>query len=143
MVGVLPIDLLRYSSALVERRKGLIHSSHPHTIVCVRTPYYEHATCPRSLFGGNGTTTMCSSFYTLHSFAGKWWCVEDTLHQVSTGSRRSSFRRLLHVLPSYDIAVNMRSFCQRTLPQSDGSSLYYMCYRLEETAEQIPNPCPL
>ena len=26
----------------MSRRKGLVHSSPPHTIVCVRTPYYEN-----------------------------------------------------------------------------------------------------
>ena len=41
-VGVLPSDRHRYSSALVARRKGLVHSSLPHTIVGVRTPSYEN-----------------------------------------------------------------------------------------------------
>ena len=41
-VGVLPSDRLLYSSASVARRKGLVHSSPPHTIVGVRTPYYEN-----------------------------------------------------------------------------------------------------
>ena len=41
-VGVLPSDRHRYSSASVARRKGLVHSSPPHTIVGVRTPSYEN-----------------------------------------------------------------------------------------------------
>ena len=41
-VGVLSNRLLRYWSASVARRKGLVHSSPPHTIVGVRTPYYEN-----------------------------------------------------------------------------------------------------
>ena len=40
-VGVLPSDRLRYSSASVARRRGLVHSLPPHTIVGVRTPHYE------------------------------------------------------------------------------------------------------
>ena len=40
-VGVLPSDRLLYSSASVARRKCLVRSSLPHTIVGVRTPYYE------------------------------------------------------------------------------------------------------
>ena len=41
-VGVLPSDRLLYSSASVARRKCLVRSSLPHTIVGVRTTYYEN-----------------------------------------------------------------------------------------------------
>ena len=41
-VDVLPSDRLPYSAASVARRKGLVCSSPPHTIVGVRTPYYEN-----------------------------------------------------------------------------------------------------
>ena len=41
-VCVQPSDRLLYSSASVARRKCLVGSSLPHTIVGVRTPYYEN-----------------------------------------------------------------------------------------------------
>ena len=41
-VGVQPSDRLLYSSASVARRKCLVHSSLPHAIVGVRTPYHEN-----------------------------------------------------------------------------------------------------
>ena len=41
-VSVLPSDRLLYSSASVARRKGLVRSLPPHTIVGIRTPYYEN-----------------------------------------------------------------------------------------------------
>ena len=141
-VGVLPSDRLLYSSASVARRKCLVHSSLPHTIVGVRTPYYEKHVCSLSSFGGSDTATGCGSFYTLHSFTGRWWCVEKALHQISAGSRCLSFCCLLDVLTSHDIASNLRSSRQRTLPQSDSTSFEQRGNRSEETTEQTSKPVP-
>ena len=115
-IGVLPSDRLLYSSASVARRKCLVRSSLPHTIVGVRTPYYEKHVCSLSSFHGSDTATRGGSFYTLHSFTGRWWCVEKALHQISAGSRCPSFCRLLYVLTSHAIASNRRSSRRRTLP---------------------------
>ena len=51
MLGVLPSDHLLYSSASVARRKYIVRSSPPHTIVGVETPYYENTSvrCRRLL----------------------------------------------------------------------------------------------
>ena len=84
----------------------------------------------------------CGSFYTLHSFTGRWWCVEEALHQISAGSRCSSFCRLLDVLTSHDIASNLRSSRQRTLPQSDSTSSDQRGNRSEETTEKTSKPVP-
>ena len=139
-VGVLPSDRPLYSSASVARRKGLVHSSPPHTIVGVRTPYYEKHVCSLSSLDGNDTATRCGSFYTINSFTGWWWCVEEALHQISAGNRCSSFCCLLDVLTSHDIASNLRSSRQRTLPQSDSTSSDQWGNRSEETTEQTSKP---
>ena len=95
-----------------------------------------------SLFGGSDTATGCGSFYTLHSFTGRWWCVEKALHQISAGSRCPSFCCLLDVLTSHDIASNLRSSRQRTLPQSDSTSFDQRGNRSEETTEQTSKHVP-
>ena len=51
-VGVLPSGRLLYSSASVARRKDLVRSSHPHTVVGVRTPYYENTSVRCRLLTG-------------------------------------------------------------------------------------------
>ena len=140
-VGVQPIDRLLYSSGSVARRKCLVHSSLPHTTVGVRTPYYENTSfrCRRLV----GVTRRRGAVrYTLYSFTGRWWCVEKALHQISAGSRCPSFCCLLDVLTSHDIASNLRSSRQRTLPQSDSTSFDQRGNRSEETTEQTSKPVP-
>ncbi len=69
-----------------------------------------------------------------------WWCSEKLLHQMSSGSRRSSFCRLLNVPTSHDIAGNLSSSRQCTLSQSEGPSFNQWSNRSEETAEQTAEP---
>ena len=92
-----------------------------HDCRCTNAILRKHI-CSLSSFDGSDVTTRCGSFYTLHSFTGRWWCVEEALHHISAGSRCPSFCRLLDVLTSHDIDSNLRSSRQRTLPQSDSTS---------------------
>ena len=103
-----------------------------HDCRCTNAILRKHV-CSLSSFGGSDTPTGCGSFYTLHSFTGRWWCVEKALHQISAGSRCPSFCCLLDVLTSHDIASNLRSSRQRTLPQSDSTSFDQRGNRSEET----------
>ena len=145
-VGVLPSDRLLHSSASVARRKCLVMSSSlftpSHDCRCTNAILRKQI-CSVWSFGGSDTATGCGSFYTLHSFTGRWWCVEKALHQISAGSRCPSLCCLLDVLTSHDIASNLRSSRQRTLPQSDSTSFDQRGNRSEETNEQTSNPCPL
>ena len=99
--------------------------------------------CSLSSFDGSDTATRGGSCYTLHSFTGRWWCVEKALHQISAGRRWPSFCRLLDVLTSHDFASNLRSSRQHTLPQSDSTSSDQRGNRSVETAEQTSKPLPL
>ena len=117
------------------------HFTPSHDCRCTNAILRKHV-CSLSLFDGSDTATRGSSFYTLHSFTGRWWCVEKVLHQISAGSRCPSFCRLLDVLTSHDIASNLRSSRQRTLPQSDSTSSDQRGNRSEETAEQTSKPVP-
>ena len=112
-----------------------------HDCRCTNAILRKHV-CSLSSFGGSDTPTGCGSFYTLHSFTGRWWCVEKALHQISAGSRCPSFCCLLDVLTSHDIASNLRSSRQRTLPQSDSTSFDQRGNRSEETTEQTSKPVP-
>ena len=128
-VGVLPSDCL-------------VHSSLPHTIVGVRTPYYENTSVRCRRLVGVARRRGAVRFYKLHSFTGRWWCVEKALHQISAGSRCPSFCCLLDVLTSHDIASNLHSSRQRTLPQSDITSFDQRGNRSGETTEQTSKPVP-
>ena len=99
--------------------------------------------CSLSSFGGSDTPTGCGSFYTLHSFTGRWWCVEKALHHISAGSRCPSFCCLLDVLTSHDIASNLRSSRQRTLPQTTAPRLIRGATVRRRPLNKLPNPCPL
>ena len=112
-----------------------------HDCRCTNAILRKHV-CSLSSFGGSDTPTGCGSFYTLHSFTGRWWRVEKALHQISAGSRCPSFCCLLDVLTSHDIASNLRSSRQRTLPQSDSTSFDQRGNRSEETTEQTSKPVP-
>ena len=143
-VGVQPSDRLLYSSASVARRKCLVHSSlftPSHDYRCTNAILRKHV-CSLSSFGGSDTATGCGSLYTLHSFTGRWWCVEKALHQISAGSRCPSFCCLLDVLTSHNIASNLRSSRQRTLPQSYSTSFDQRGNRSGETTEQTSKPVP-
>ena len=112
-----------------------------HDCRCTNAILRKHVWSPSS-FDGSGTATRCGSFYTLHSFIGRWWCVEEALHHISAGSRCPSFRRILDVLTSHDIAGFLRSSRQRTFPQSDSTSSDQRGNRSEETTEQTSKPVP-
>ena len=113
-----------------------------HDCRCTNAILRKHV-CSLSSFGGSDTATGCGSFYTLHSFTGRWWCVEKALHQISAGSRCPSFCCLLDVLTSHHIASNLRSSRQRTLPQSDSTSLIRGATVRRRPLNKLPNPRPL
>ena len=134
-----PSSILVCVGGTAKRSSSLFTPSHD--CRCTNAILRKHV-CSLSSFDGSDTATRCGSFYALHSFTGRWWCVEEALHQISTGSRCSSFCRLLDVLTSHDIASNLRSSRQRTLPQSDSTSSDQRGNRSEETAEQTSKPVP-
>ena len=103
-----------------EKVEFALHPPPPHDCGCTNAILRKHV-CLLSSFDGCDTVTRCGLFYTLHPFTGRWWCVEEALLQISAGSRCPSFCRLLDVLTSHDIACNLRSSRQRTLPQSDST----------------------
>ena len=142
-VGVLPSDSLLYSSASVARRNkssSLFTSSHD--CRCTNAILRKHV-CSLSSLDGSDTATRCGSFYTIHSFTGRWWCVEEALHQISAGSRCPSFCRLIDVLASHDIAINLRSSRQHTLPQTTEPLLIRGATVRRRPLNKLPNPCPL
>ena len=109
----------RPSSILVCVGGTAKRSSSPFTpsydCLCTNAILRKHV-CSLSSFDGSDTSTRCGPFYTLHSFTRRWWCIEEALHHISSCSRCPSFCRLLYVLTSHDIASNLHSSRQRTLP---------------------------
>ncbi len=107
-VGVLPSDRLRYSSKSVERRKRLVRSSPSHTIVGVRTPYYENTSVRCRILMGVTRRRGATRFIRFTRLPGgggvlRKLCVIFLLAAVALRCR------LLDVLNSHDIASNLRS----------------------------------
>ena len=46
-----------------------------HDCLCTNAILRKHV-CSLSSFDGSDTSTRCGPFYTLHSFTGRWWCIE-------------------------------------------------------------------
>ena len=117
-------SLQRSSSILVciggTAKRSISLFTPSHDCRCTNAILRKHV-CSLSSFDGRDTATRFGSFYTLHSFTGRWWCVEKALHHIYAGSRCPSFCRHLDVLTSHDIASNLHSGSQRTLSQSDRS----------------------
>ena len=123
--------------------KNLVRSSPPsHDCRCTNAILRKHV-CSLSSFDGSDTAMRCGSFYTIHSFTGRWWCVEEALHPISAGSRCPSFCRLTEVLASHDIAINLRSSRQRTLPQTTAPLLIRGATVRRRPLNKLPKPCPL
>ena len=132
-----PSSILVCVGGTAKRSSSLFIPSHD--CRCTNAILRKHV-CSLSSFDGSDTATRCGSFYTLHSFTGRWWCVGEALHQISAGSRCPSFCRLLDVLTNHDIASNLRSSRQRTLPLCDSTSSDQRGNRSEETTEQTSKP---
>ena len=90
-----PSSILVCVGGTAKRSSSLFTPSHD--CLCTNAILRKHI-CSLSSFDGSDTATRCGSFYTLHSFTGRWWCVEEALHHISAGSRCPSFCRLLDVL---------------------------------------------
>ena len=123
-----PSSILVCVGGTVKISSSLFTLSHDYR--CTNAILRKHV-CSLSSFGGSDTATRYGSFYTFHSFTGRWWCVEKALHQISAGSRCLSFCCLLDVLTSHDIASNSRSSLIR------GATVR------GRPLNKLPNPCPL
>ena len=134
-----PSSILVCVGATAKRSSSLFIPSHD--CRCTHDILRKHV-CSLSSFDGSDTATRCDSFYTLHSCTGRWWCVDEALRQIYTGSRCPSLCRLLDVITSLDIASNLRSSRQRTLPQGDSISSDQRGNRSEENTEQTSKPVP-
>ena len=134
-----PSSILVCVGGTAKRSSSLFTPSHD--CRCTNAILRKHV-CSLSPFVVSDTATTCGSFYTLHSFTGRRWHSEQTLHYISSGRRRPSFCCLLDVVASHDNAGNLRSSRQRTLSQREGPSLYQRCNRSEETAEQASKTMP-
>ena len=138
-VGVLPSDRLLYSSASVAQGKmssSLFTSSHD--CRCTNAILRKHV-CSLSSFGGSETATRCGTFYTLHSFTGRWWCVENACIIFLPAAVAFRFAAFLTFSP----ATTSPAICrQRTLPQSDSTSSDQRGNRSEETTEQTSKAMP-
>ena len=129
--------------ASVARRKCLVHSSLHHMIVGVRTPYYENTSVRcRRLVGvtRRRVAVRCIRFTRLPGGGGvlRRLCI-----RMLPAAAALRFAAFLTFLPANDIASNLRSSRQRTLPQSDSTSFAQRGNRSEENTEQTSKPGPL
>ena len=126
---------------MVARRKGLVHSSLPHTIVGVRTPSYENTSNRGRRLLEMTRRRGVARFIRFTRLPGGG----GVLRRISIGSLPAAvalrFAAFL-TLTSHDIASNLRSSRQRTLPQRNSTSSDQRGNRSEETAEQTSKPVP-
>ena len=141
-VGVQPSDRLLYSSGSVARRKCLVHSSLPHTIVGVRTPYYENTSVRCRRLVGVTRRRGAVRFIRFTRLPGGGGVLRRLCIIFLPAAVCPSFCCLLDALTSHDIASNLRSSRQRTLPQSDSTSFDQSGNRSDETTEQTSKPVP-
>ena len=142
-VGVQPSDRLLYSSGSVARRKCLVHSSLPHTIAGVRTPILRKHVCSLSSFGGSDTATGCGSFYTLHSFTGRWWCVEKACIRFRPAAVALRFAAFLTFLPATTSPAICAPVASARFPKATAPRLIRGATVRRRPLNKLPNPCPL
>ena len=129
-VGVLPSDRLLYSSA--SRRKGLVHSSNPHTIVGVRTPYYEN------------TSVRCRRLMGVTRRRGAARFIRFTLLPGGGGVLRRFCIRFLPAAVALRFAAFLTFLPATTSPAICAPAICadQRGNRLEETTEQTSKPMP-
>ena len=140
--GVQPSDRLLYSSGSVARRKCLVHSSLPHTIVGVRTPYYENTSVRCRRLVGVTRRRGAVRFIRFTRLPGGGGVLRRLCIRFLPAAVALRFAAFLTFLPATTSASNLRSSRQRTLPQSDSTSFDQRGNRSEETTEQTSKPVP-
>ena len=141
-VGVQPSDRLLYSSGSVAQRKCLVHSSLPHTIVGVRTPYYENTSVRCRRLVGVTRRRGAVRFIRFNRLPGgggvlRRLCIRFLPAAVSL--RFAAFLTFLPATTSPAICAPVASAC---FPQSDSTSFDQRGNRSEETTEQTSKPVP-
>ena len=142
-VGVLPSDRLQYWSASVARRKGLVHYSPPHTIVCVRTPYYENTSvrcrCLMEVTRRRGAA-RCIRFIRLPGGGGvlRRLCIRCL--PAASALRFAAFFMLLPATTSPAICVPVVS---ARFPNATAPQLTRRATDRRRPLNKLPNPCPL
>ena len=140
-VGVQPSDRLLYSSASVARRKCLVHSSLPHTIVGVRTPYYENTSVRYRRLVGVTRRRGAVRFIRFTRLPGgggvlRRLCIRFLPATVAL--RFAAFLTFLPASPAICAPVASARFPKATAPR-----LIRGATVRRRPLNKLPNPCPL
>ena len=138
-VGVLPSDRLLYSSASVTRRKCLVHSSLPHTIVGVRTPYYENTSVRCRRLVGVARRRGAVRFIRFIRLPGGGGALRRLCIIFLPAAVALRFAAFLTFLPATTSPAICAPVASARFPST---SFDQRGNRSEETTEQTSNPVP-
>ena len=140
-VGVLPSDRFLYSSA--SRRKGLVHSSNPHTIVGVRTPHYENTSVRCRRLMGVTRRRGAARFIRFARLPGGGGVLRRFCIRFLPAAVALRFAAFLTFLPATTSPAICAPVVSARFPkESDITSSDQRGNRSEETTEQTSKPMP-
>ena len=143
-VGVLPSDRPLYSSASVARRKGLVHSSPPHTIVGVRTPYYENTSVRCRRLMGVTRRRGAARFIRFTRLPGGGGVLRRLCIRFLPAAVALRFAAFLTFLPSTTSPAICAPVVSARFPKATAPLLIRgATVRRRPLRNKLPNPCQL
>ena len=142
-VGVLPSDRLLYSSASVARRKGLVHSSPPHTIVGVRTPYYENTSVRCRRLMGVTRRRGAARFIRFTRLPGGGGVLRRLCIRFLPAAVALRFAAFLTFLPATTSPAICAPVVSARFPKATAPLLIRGATVRRRPLNKLPNPCPL
>ena len=139
-VGVLPSDRLLYS---VARRKGLVHSSPPHTIVGVRTPYYENTFVRCRRLMGVTRRRGAARFICFTRLPGGGGVLRRLCIRFLPAAVALRFAAFLTFLPATTSPAICAPVVSARFPKATAPLLIRGATVRRRPLNKLPNPCPL
>ena len=141
-VRVQPSDRLLFSSASVARRKCLVHSSLPHTIVGVRTPYYENTSVRCRRLVGVTRRRGAVRFIRFPRLPGGGGVLGRLCIRFLPAAVALRFAAFLTFLPATTSPAICAPVASARYPKATAPRLIRGGNRSEETTEQTSKPVP-
>ena len=142
-VGVLPSDPLLYSSASVARRKDIVRSSHPHTIVGVRTPYYENTSVRCRRLMGVTRRRGAARFIRFTRLPGGGGVLRMLYIRFLPAAVALRFAAFLTFLPATTSPAICAPVVSARFPKATSPLLIRGATVRRRPLNTLPNPCPL
>ena len=142
-VGVQPSDRLLYSSGSVARRKCLVHSSLPHTIVGVRTPYYQNTYVRCRRLVGVTRRQGAVRFIRFTRLPGGGGVLRRLCIRFLPAAVALRFAAFLKFLPATTSPAIFSPVASARFPKATAPRLIRGATVRRRPLNKLPNPCPL